>query len=108
MLSLLLAVSLHLNCTLHRPGLVSDLPHEQNTVLSTVAAYKEVEDKAACEKCRVWLGRKHKLCTIKRERFNDNSKQEQRKENKAVPDCEMIYLGKNCLGNLKYGDIIFN
>lgn len=29
-------------------------------------------------------------------------------ENKVVLDCEMIYLGKNCLGNLKKGDIIFN
>lgn len=46
------------------PTPVSNLAHKQDTVLGTVAGYKEVEDRTA-EKHRVWLGRKHELCTIK-------------------------------------------
>lgn len=71
------AVSLHPNWNFRNSVRASDLTNEQDPVLGTVAGYEEVYDEPACEKQN--LGRKHELCTIKGERFNDNSRQQRRK-----------------------------
>ena len=48
------AVSLHPNRNFRNSVRASDLTHEQDPVLGTVAGYEEVYDKPACKKHRIW------------------------------------------------------